>query len=84
MHLTTPLLIQLRQFINGSGDFGKTRNRNMLTNLPNLVYKVKTLQNNTFKRWGNVYKPDQRATESWSGVLKGKTSPLRGNTSVER
>ena len=56
----------------------------MLTNLPNLLYKVKALQNNTFKRRGNVYKPDQRATESWSVVLKGKTTPLRDNTSVER
>ena len=56
----------------------------MLTNLPNLVYKVKALQNDTYKRRGKVYKPDQRATESWSGVLKGKTSPLKGKTSVER
>ena len=56
----------------------------MLTNLPNLVYKVKDLQNDTYKRRGKVYKPDQRATESWSVVLKGKTSSLKGNTSVER
>ena len=53
----------------------------MLINLPNLVYKVKTLRNNPFKRRGNVCKPDQ-GHRILVGCHKGK-SGLQFNGSLK-